>query len=171
VFAERLTPAWIPRFFTSPRTDPRCGRIGRLHRPAGRVRGAKGHLRVFAGARRSLCQGHVQEPEFQAASTSRGWQAFPIGLANGAEVVEGTLRRSPTREYRQREALVALVLAIFRSLPGAGGDRGKRVGASCAPSSTPANPGEKDADSPYHTEKRDMKHPFQSDDGIYCDVR
>jgi hypothetical protein len=59
-----------------------------------------------------------KEQGFQAACDVSRWQAFPIGLAMVAEVVEGMLRPlAAGEEHRQREALVALVLAIFDRYP------------------------------------------------------
>jgi hypothetical protein len=59
-----------------------------------------------------------KEPEFQAACDVSRWRAFPIGLAMVAEVAEGLLRPlGAGDEYRQREALVALVLAVFDRYP------------------------------------------------------
>ena len=59
-----------------------------------------------------------KEPEFQAACDVSRWRAFPMGLAMVAELVEGLLRPlAANKEYRQREALVALVLAIFDRYP------------------------------------------------------
>jgi hypothetical protein len=59
-----------------------------------------------------------KEPEFQAACDVSRWRAFPIGLAMVAEVTEGLLRpHAAGDEHRQREALVALVLAVFDRYP------------------------------------------------------
>jgi len=59
-----------------------------------------------------------KEPEFQAACDVARWRAFPIGLAMVAEVTEGLLRPlAAGDEYRQRGALVALVLAVFDRYP------------------------------------------------------
>jgi hypothetical protein len=59
-----------------------------------------------------------KEPEFQAACDVSRWRAYPIGLAMVAELVEGVLRPLAAGEdYRQREALVSLVLAIFDRYP------------------------------------------------------
>ena len=59
-----------------------------------------------------------KEPDFQAACDVSRWRAYPIGLAMVTEVVEGVLRPSAAgEEGRQREALVALVLAIFDRYP------------------------------------------------------
>ena len=59
-----------------------------------------------------------KEPEFQAACDVARWQAFPIGLAMVAEVSEGLLRPlAAGDQYRQRDALVALVLAVFDRYP------------------------------------------------------
>lgn len=59
-----------------------------------------------------------KEPEFQAACDASRWRAFPIGLAMVAEVVEGVLRPlAGSGESRQRDALVALVLAVFDRYP------------------------------------------------------
>jgi hypothetical protein len=59
-----------------------------------------------------------KEPEFQAACDVSRWRAFPIGLAMVAEVTEGLLRPlAAGDEHRQRDALVALVLAVFDRYP------------------------------------------------------
>ena len=66
-----------------------------------------------------------KEPEFQAACDVSRWRAYPIGLVMVAELVEGMLRPlAANEEYRQREALVALVLDIFDrySVPAAIGE-------------------------------------------------
>ena len=58
------------------------------------------------------------EPEFQAACDISRWRAYPIGLVMVAELAEGVLRPfAADEEVRQREALVALVLAIFDRYP------------------------------------------------------
>ena len=59
-----------------------------------------------------------KEPEFQAACDVSRWRAFPIGLAMVAEVAEGLLRPlAAGDEYRQRDARVVLVLAVFDGYP------------------------------------------------------
>jgi hypothetical protein len=59
-----------------------------------------------------------KEPEFQAACDVSRWRAFPIGLAMVGELVEGVLRPlARGEEYRQREAIGALVLGVFDRYP------------------------------------------------------
>jgi hypothetical protein len=58
-----------------------------------------------------------KEPEFHLACDVSRWRAFPIGLVMVAEVAEGILRPLAGEERREREALVALVLAIFDRYP------------------------------------------------------
>jgi hypothetical protein len=59
-----------------------------------------------------------KEPEFQAACDVSRWRAFPLGLAMVGELVEGVLRPlARGEEYRQREPIGALVLAVFDRYP------------------------------------------------------
>jgi len=59
-----------------------------------------------------------KEQTFQDACDVSRWRAFPIGLAMVAEVTEGLLRPlAGGDEHRQRDALVALVLAVFDRYP------------------------------------------------------
>lgn len=58
------------------------------------------------------------EPRFQQAVEVSRWQAYPIGLALVAELVEGALRPHAQAEWsRQLDALRALVLAVFDRYP------------------------------------------------------
>jgi hypothetical protein len=59
-----------------------------------------------------------KEPAFQAACDVSRWQTFPIGLAMVAEVTEGLLRPLAAGDaHSQRDAIVALVLAVFDRYP------------------------------------------------------
>lgn len=58
------------------------------------------------------------EPAFLEAAERARWQAFPIGLAMVAELVEGVLRSGDGDAQRiQREALNSLVLTVFDRYP------------------------------------------------------
>src|SRR5439155_11917954 len=58
------------------------------------------------------------EPQFIAAIDRSRWQAYPLGLAMVAEMVEGVLRPHAGSDGRlQFDALRELVLAIFDHYP------------------------------------------------------
>jgi hypothetical protein len=59
-----------------------------------------------------------REPEFQAAVEQSRWQAYPLGLALVAELVEGVLRPAAgEHRHAQADALNALVLSVFDRYP------------------------------------------------------
>ena len=70
-----------------------------------------------------------KEPEFQAACDVSRWQAYPIGLVMVAELVEGVLRPLADGDEDRGSAkrLHRARARHFRSLPGAGGDRPRRM--------------------------------------------
>ena len=57
------------------------------------------------------------EPGFQAAVEQSRWQAYPLGLAMVAELVEGVLRPYSTDRQRQLDALSDIVLSVFDRYP------------------------------------------------------
>ena len=57
------------------------------------------------------------EPGFQAAVEQSRWQAYPLGLAMVAELVEGILRPYSTDRQRQLDALSDIVLSVFDGYP------------------------------------------------------
>jgi hypothetical protein len=58
-----------------------------------------------------------RESGFQEAVERSRWQAYPLGLAMVAELVEGVLRPYAADRHIQLNALSALVLAVFDRYP------------------------------------------------------